>query len=360
MSITAPTGSGGSRRWPTVLAVVVGLVAVVVIGWLLVVRVLLGDDAGSAAGPTVEPSPVPTAASTEPTLQPTGEPTLQPTLQPTGEPSPSPVAPQPSGSETTGTVTTEPVTLWFAGEHEDTLQNPALYPETVDVTVPPGSTTAQAAVDALLSTLPVDPDYSNAFWDTDGESSGRAPATATVSEDASGTVVDLPGGAFGIGVGSAYAELGVQQVINTVLSNGAPAPVTLTVDGQAGAEVWGVLVLEPSYELDEQVWTSASVTSLLDGSTTGSPVTLSGVGSGFEGELDVLVLDEASGDVVEQAFVVVSGGAVLDDQGRPARSPYLIDLDLGPGTFRLVVADGNEGDEGPRWVSYDDKVVTVE
>jgi|GEM_PF-4650076 len=348
MSSTTPTGTSGGRRWPTVLATALGLVAVVAIIWLLVVRVLLGDDAGSAAGPTVEPSPVATPASTEPTLQ------------ATGEPSPSPVPPEPSSSGTSGAGVTEPVTLWFAGEHEDTLQNPALYPETVDVTVPPGSTEVQAALDALLSTLPVDPDYANAFWDAESGSSGGTPSTATVSEDGAGTVVDLPAEAFGIGVGSAYAELGVQQVVNTVLSNGAPAPVRLTVDGQAGAEVWGVLALEPSYELDEQVWTSASVTSVLDGSTTGSPVTLSGVGFGFEGELDVHVLDEASREVVEQTFVAVSGGAVLDDEGQPVRSPYTIDLELEPGVYRLVVADGDESGEGPRWVSYDDKVVTVQ
>ncbi|WP_380167698.1 GerMN domain-containing protein [Jannaschia sp. R86511] len=180
-----------------------------------------------------------------------------------------------------------------------------------------------------------------------------------MSGDASGTVVDLPAAAFELGVGSAYAELGVQQVVNTVLSNGGPAPVTITVDGQAGAEVWGAVTLEPAYELDEQVWTSASITSLPDGATAGSPVTLSGVGFGFEGELDVLALDEETGEVVEETFVAVSEGARLDDEGRPLRSDYAVELRLDPGTYRLVVADRDENGDGSTWVSYDDKVVTI-
>lgn len=344
----ATTSSPGRRRrWPTVLALAVLTAVLVVLGWLLVTNVLLGDDAGSGAGPTATASP---GTGATPSSAPSSAPSTE-----------TPASPEPSPSTPTGpTGPVELLTVWFAGEHEDTLQNPALYPETTEVTVRQGQTTVQAALDALLSTLPTDPDYANAFWDADSEASGRTPVTATVSGDAGGTVVDLPAEAFGLGVGSEYAELGVQQVINTVLSNGAPAPVTLTVDGQEGAEVWGVIALEPEYPLDESVWTSASIQSVRDGGTTGSPVTLSGVGFGFEGELDVVVLDEATGDEVERTFVALSGGAVVDEDGNPVRSPYSVEVDLDPGTYRLVVADGNESDEGPRWISYDDKVVTVE
>ncbi|MGJ7440712.1 GerMN domain-containing protein [Aquipuribacter sp. MA13-6] len=344
--MTTTPAPGRRRRWPTVLAVAVLTAVLVVLVWLLVVNVLLGDDAGSDAGPTTTASP-----TTDVTTS----------AEPSEPPEPPATSPEPSPTTPTGpTGPVELLTVWFAGEHEDTLQNPALYPETVEVTVEQGQTTVQAALDALLSTLPHDPDYANAFWDEDSESSGRTPATATVTGDAGGTVVDLPAEAFGIGVGSEYAALGVQQVVSTVLSNGAPSPVTLTVDGQAGAEVWGVIALEPEYEPDESVRTSASIVSVRDGGTTRSPVTISGVGFGFEGELDVQVLDEATGDVVESTFVALSGGAELDADGNPVRSEYTVDVPLDPGTYRLVVADGNEGDEGPAWISYDDKVVTVE
>lgn len=331
------------RRWPTVLAVAVLTAVLVVVVWLLVVNVLLGDDAGSSTVPTT---------TTTPTTDVTAS---------TGPSEPAGASPEPSPSTPTGpTGPVELLTVWFAGDHDDTVQSPALYPETTEVTVRQGQTTVQAALDALLSTVPNDPDYSNAFWDEDSESSGRTPVTATVGGDASGTVVDLPAEAFGIGVGSEFASLGVQQVVNTVLSNGGPAPVTLTVDGQAGAEVWGAVTLEPEYPLDESVWTSSSIESIRDGGTARSPVTVAGVGFGFEGELDVLVLDEATGEEVDSTFVALEGGATVDEAGDPVRSAYAVELTVEPGTYRVVVADGSESDEGPRWISYDDKVVTVE
>jgi hypothetical protein len=340
---TTPSTTGGRRRWPTVLAVALAVLVVVVVVWLLVVRALLGDDAESNAEPSAEPSPSATE-SAEPSVVPSPEPTETESAEP---------------SEPTGT--TEAMVLWFSGEHEDTFQNPALYPEPTDVAVADGVEPVQAAVDALLSTLPADPDYGNAFWDAASEDSGRTPATASVTAGGSGTTVDLSADAFSVGVGSEFAALGVQQLVSTVLSNGGSAPVTITVDGQPGAEVWGVLALEPSYDADESSWSNSSITSVREGDTVDSPVTLSGVGFGFEGELDVLVIDEATGDVVEQTFVMVEEGMNLTEDGEPIRSGYETSLDLEPGTYRLVVADSDEsgGESGSTWVSYDDKVVTV-
>lgn len=340
--MTAPVPpSPARRRWPTVLAVGVAVLAVVVVVWLLVVRSLLGDDAGSNAAPSAEPTP-----SVEPSTVPSSEPSVPP--------SPTEASSTPSAEQTAGAQT---VTLWFAGEHEDTRQSPALYPEPAEAT---GSgEPVQVAVDALLATLPVDPDYANAFWDAASEDAGRTPATATVTVSTDGTDVDLGADAFSVGVGSEYAALGVEQLVRTVLSNGGSAPVRITVDGATGAEVWGVLALEDAYDGDDAVVSASSIVSVRDGDTVTGPVTLAGTGFGFEGELDVLAIDEATGDAVEQTFVAVSGGAELTEDGAPVPSDYTIDLDLAPGTYRLVVADANEGGDGVRWTSYDDKVVTV-
>lgn len=348
MSTTTPTtGADGRRRWPVVLAVAVGVVAIIVVVWLLVVRALLGDDAGSTVDPSAEPSPSATE-STEPSTAPSEPSEPEPTA--TGSAAPS---------EPTGTG--EALVLWFAGEHEDTLNNPALYPEPTLVEGATGADPVQAAVDALLSTLPADPDYGNAYWDAASEDAGRTPATATVTAGTGGTTVDLSADAFSVGVGSEFAALGVQQLVSTVLSNGGTAPVTITVDGQSGAEVWGVLALEASYDADESTWSNASITSLREGDTVSAPVTLSGVGFGFEGELDVRVLDEATGDVVQETFVMVEEGMNVTEDGEPIRSGYETSLDLEPGTYRIVVADSDEsgGESGFSFVSYDDKVVTV-
>jgi hypothetical protein len=347
MSTTTPTtGADGRRRWPVVLAVAVAVVAIVVVVWLLVVRALLGDDAGSTVDPSAEPSPTATE-STEPSVAPS-EP--EPTETDSAAPSAAP------------TGTGEELVLWFVGEHEDTRNNPALYPEPTDVEAATGADPVQAAVDALLSTLPADPDYGNAYWDAASEDAGRTPATATVTAGTAGTTVDLSADAFSVGVGSEFAALGVQQLVSTVLSNGGTAPVTITVDGASGAEVWGVLALEASYDADESSWSNASITSVREGDTVSSPVTLSGVGFGFEGELDVQVVDEATGDVVQETFVMVEEGMNVTEDGEPIRSGYETSLDLGPGTYRLVVADSDEsgGESGFTFVAYDDKVVTVE
>ena len=342
MSTTTPTtGADGPRRWPVVLAAAAAVVAVALVVWLLV-----GRDGEPVAAPSEEPTATASAS-----------------VEPSAEPSAPPTSVEPSATATTSAPPTggEELVLWFVGEHEDTLNNPALYPEPTGVEAATGADPVQAAVDALLSTLPADPDYGNAFWDAASEDGGRTPATATVTAGTGGTTVDLGADAFSVGVGSECAELGVQQLVSTVLSNGGTAPVTITVDGASGAEVWGVLALESSYDADESSWSNSSITSLREGETVSSPVTVSGVGFGFEGELDVKVLDEATGDVVQEAFVMVEEGMNVTEDGEPIRSGYETSLDLEPGTYRIVVGDSDEsgGESGFTWVSYDDKVVTI-
>lgn len=309
--------------------------AVLVVAVVVLVTSLLADDGGD---PTAAPSATPT----------TGAATATGGAEPTSPATGSPDATEPAGA-------VSELVIWYVGEPEDTAASPALFPEVTDVTVGEGQSEVQAAVDHLLTQQPVDPDYSNLLLGSPG-----SPATAVVASDATGTTVDVGAEAFAVGVGSQYAVLGVQQLVETVLANGGTAPVRILVDGVADAEVWGAVALEDGYDTDEQLWTLSSITSLRDGETLASPVPVSGMGMGYEGELLVRVTDTATGQVVSEEYVQLAGGLDLDEEGRPGRGTYEATVELPPGTYLVVVADWSGSDEGPAYGGYDDKVITVE
>ncbi len=205
----------------------------------------------------------------------------------------------------------------------------------------------RSAVRHLLSEPAPDPDHTN-LWDGDD----RTPAAVSVDITDSGTTVDLPSSAFGTSVGSEAASLAVSALVRTVVSNGGTAPVTVLVDGRAGAEAWGAVVLDEPLSPSAQDLASGWILDPYDGQRVAAgTVTLSGTATAFEGSVSWAVLD-ADGATVQQGATqsgsngdygpverprgararVLHRGAAGREHGRPRRGTRALALggDQGP------------------------------
>lgn len=322
------------RRWVPVAAAVAAAAVVAVVAGTTV-----GGGGGSGlAGPAAPPS---AAGTVDPTAGPDGVASgpTGPVTEAGEEPSSSPsVAVEPAPA---GTLTGIPV-YWMGS----TATRLWVYREFR--AVPDAGDRATSAVQAILREQPLDPDYSSPW---------RPAGDVSVTVDGQAVTVDLSADAFeNTDLGSEAAEVAVQQLVYTVTAAAqVRGPVTVLVDGQSGFEAWGALVLDSPLRRDPavqaQIW--------LDGPLQGTRVpagrvTVSGVGTAFEGTLSWEVTD-ASGEVVDDGFTNAGANGSF--------APFAFAVDLPAGDYTVSVwaddASGGESPEGPRMFEVDAEFTAV-
>lgn len=253
-----------------------------------------GDD--GSAGPVITPATSVPAASTSASS-----------------------APTPSGP--TGAATTPPVTTPITGPVRalpvyyvaDVGTGPRLYREFHRVAIRDNSPALTALVE-MLSGTPVDPDYTS-MW----PSGIRVLSLTTQGGIAT---VDLSG--F-VAVGSAYEQAAVQQLVYTVtaadpttrrvrlLVNGATAP--------SGHQDWSApIARSTALGTQANVW----ILGPAQGATVSSPVAVSVLGTGFEGNVPLRVYQGET--VVASTFVTTMMGGFAQ-----ARTT----IALPPGSYEL-------------------------
>lgn len=324
--------SARQRRWVPALAVAAGVVAVAALG-AGALGVFDDDEPAPVAAPSAEPSDTVSVDEPEPV-----ESSAAPEPSATAEPS------EPAPAEQ------QQVQVWYVTEYRP--GSPGLVPETVTVEAgeDPAGTVA-AALAHLFSSPPADPDYSNGFATDAG---GVTADGITVQVEETGTTVDVPAAVFSSGVGSEFASLGVQQLVQTVVANGGTEPVTVLVDGAPGAEVWGVLVLDEPLQADASVRSLGWISSPEEGAVVDAgTVTVQGTATGFEGEVDWEVLDAADGGVVASGYTASGANGELGDV------EFTVDLTAGEFVVRLFEASEAGEGEGPPVVFEDTTRLSV-
>ena len=331
------------RRWPAALGVAASVALLAVTS-----AVALQRDATPApvAGPSATASPS-TATTTGPTSGPgpsttAAAPSTVPA--PTSSPErPATTAASPSTDEPSCPYTDAPVLLWSVVDQATTEGRALrLVPDRARVQIPcladasDPEVLVRGAVAALLSREAPDADHTNLWWS--GVVRGQE---VPVAISGSGTTLDLPSAVFEGGVGSEAASVAVSALVRTVVSNGGTAPVTLLVDGQAGAEVWGSVVLDGALSPSTQDLAGGWILDPYeDQQVPAGTVTLSGTATAFEATVNWEVLGEG-GVVVAEGFTMAGSNGEY--------GPWTAPVELSPGAYTAVLwADNMAGsDEGP-------------
>lgn len=252
---------------------------------------------------------------------------------------PAPAGPGPSSAPTTAP---EPVAralpVYFVAE---TASGPRLYREFHRV---PTTDPASDAVREMFAGA-IDPDYGTP-WPVG--TALRGPV-----ETGDGVItVDLTGLTAGAQVGSAGAELTVQQLVYTV--QGAlqsTDPVRILVDGAPVEELFGaVATADPVRRADPYATRSlVQIDAPADGAALGGPVQVTGEAAVFEATLPWEVLRD--GEVVDSGFTNTAEGQVF--------APFAFTLDLAPGEYVVRITEDDPSDGEGRPPLTDDRAITV-
>jgi hypothetical protein len=256
------------------------------------------------------------------------------TIRPEPEPGPSvpPAAPGPPGAQERA------VPVYFVAE---TGAGPRLYREFHRVV------TTDPASDAVREMLrgPLDPDY-RTTWPSG--TALRSPVTA-----ADGVItVDLTLGSGPAQVGTAAAELTVQQLVYTVQGTlQSTDPVRILVDGAPVPELFGaVATAEPVARGDQYAVRSLlQIDSPAEGATVGRTVTVSGEAAAFEANVPWEVLQD--GRVVQRGFTTAEVGQQF--------AAFRFTVTLAPGTYVVRITEDDPSDGEGRPPFSDDKTITV-
>lgn len=261
--------------------------------------------------------------------------------EPTGPVPPAPAPSAPADPAPAPSATERALPVYYVA---DTPAGFRLYREFHRVT------TTDPASDAVREMLArpagADPDY-RTHWPA-----GTALRTPVAVADGVITV-DLTGmDAVGAGVGTALAELTVQQLVFTVQGALQSAdPVRILLDGAPVPELWGAVdTSEPVARGDVYALRSlVQIDTPAHGATVGRQVEVRGEAAVFEATLPWEVLRDG---------VVVQSGFAMTAQGQRF-APYAFALTLEPGRYTVRVReDDPSGGEG-RPVLSDDKTITV-
>ncbi|MFC3687881.1 Gmad2 immunoglobulin-like domain-containing protein [Aquipuribacter hungaricus] len=349
-------GRARPRRWPAALAAAAAVAALATAS-----AVALQPDPTPPPVAAPSPSAAPSAGPGEPSTSTAPSEPATPSAAPSAAPPPPSDAPSVTAAPSGGpacTPTEVPVLLWSSVEQQltdgvvlrvapDRARVPAGCPG--DPSQP--DVVVRAAVLALLRDPAPDPDQVN-LWVAAG--APAAEEDVSVETSGAGTTVDLPSGAFAGGLGSEAAAAAVQSLVRTVVSNGGTAPVTVLVDGAAGAEVWGAVVLDAPLSPSTEDLAGGWVLDPYEGQRVpAGTVTLSGTATAFEGSVSWVVQDADGTAVAEGATQSGSNG----DYG-----PWTVPVELPPGTWTVVLrAENMAGEaEGPGpWLWEDSTTFTV-
>jgi hypothetical protein len=219
-----------------------------------------------------------------------------------------------------------------------------LYREFLPASSGTAANRAESALAEMLSGPPADPDYTTPWL--------SSPASVDIGDHE--ITVNLTAAAFANpDVDAERARLAVQQLVYTVTAaTQMSVPVRILVDGRSGYEAWGLLRLGDRVSRDSTVVAPIWVTDPQQGQRVGSPVTVDGVGSAFEGTL--------AWEVTSAGGQVVDSGNTQGGSTGPA--PFRFTLKLPPGTYTVTVwspdESNGESPEGPRMYP-DSKTFTV-
>lgn len=256
---------------------------------------------------------------------------------------PGPVPPRP-GPGTPAAPTSGPelaaraLPVYYVAE---TAAGPRLYREfhRVETADPPSDAVREMFAGAI------DPDYRTLWPDGTGL---RSPVEA-----ADGVItVDLTGPTAGAQVGSAGAELTVQQLVYTVQAAlQSTDPVRILVDGAPVDELFGaVSTADPVRRADPYATRAlVQIDAPADGATVRGSLEVTGEAAVFEATLPWEVLRD--GEVVASGFTSTAEGQVF--------AAFAFTVELAPGDYVVrITEDDPSGGEG-RPVLTDDKAITV-
>lgn len=276
------------RRTPRWLAPLAAAAAVLLVA-AGVTFFVTRDDGGT--GPASSPSPTATGGS---------------------------VSPSPSPTASTGEQITVPV--YYVVDVDGV--GPRLYREfhrVAEVTGGPIPT----ALGQMFANTPADPDYSSP-WPTSTKVLSVTPSGSTATVDLSGFV----------SLGAAFESAAVQQLVYTVTAaDPTVTSVRLLVNGAAppsGHSDWSAPISRaPALGTVANVWILAPE----QGTTVGSPVTVSVYGTGWEGNVPLKVFQGAT--EVASTFVTTEMGGF-----REASTT----ITLSPGAYQLRAYNDNGKD----------------
>ncbi len=209
--------------------------------------------------------------------------------------------------------------------------------------------TADPASDAVRTMLAeptgLDPDY-RTLWPA-----GTALREPVTTGDGVITV-DLTGVTPGAQVGTAGAELTVQQLVYTV--QGAlqsSDPVRILLDGEPVDELFGAVSTAEPVERGDifAVRSLVQIDAPAEGATVGPEVQVSGEAAVFEA---TLLWEVRSGDEV------VESGVTSTAEGQTF-APFSFSVTLDPGGYVVQIMESDPSDGEGRPVLVDDKEITV-
>ncbi|MDQ1626862.1 MAG: hypothetical protein QOI54_606 [Actinomycetota bacterium] len=249
--------------------------------------------------------------------------------EPSSTPSPTSASPSESPSPTRSEAA-RPAYVYYI--HDDG-QDPRLFREQHQVTG--DGELAALALRWMMAKRPEDPDYTSPWADTGLRGYTRTGDTATVELS---TFVSVP---------SKLERAAVQEIVYTVTANDRSVKnVRLRVQGQApqGHRDWSQPVHRaPMVDVQGLIWLLAPA----QGSVVGSPVTIDGFGTAFEGTITWEV--RRAGAVVQQG--TAQGGA----NGQFGQFHATVTLD--PGDYELSAFESSAENGEP--LHIDTKSFTV-
>jgi hypothetical protein len=279
------------------LLTAIGVAVVLVVAALVAVLVWRGNDTG---GPSTTPSasaPGVTTPATSPS--------------PTLEPSPSP--------SVTGQGTAAAIPVYYVA---DVAGGPRLYREFHRMTVLPGGRIVTALTE-MFAGRAADPDYAS-LW----------PADTTVrSVKVTGDLATVDVSRF-VSLGSSFEGAAVQELVYTVTAaDPAVSQVKLLVNGQtppSGHMDWSAPVRrQAALDIQAFVWILAPT----QGATVASPVKVTVLGTGFEGNVPLKVYRGTK--VVASTFVTTMMGGFAQASTT---------ISLPPGQYELRAYNDNGRD----------------
>jgi hypothetical protein len=206
---------------------------------------------------------------------------------------------------------------------------------------------AGAAVARMLSGPAADPDYASP-WNP-----AAAVRSIEVAEDV--ITVDVTRQARTAEVGSAAAELAVQQLVYTV--TGAlqqTLPVVLLIDGEPAGELWGHVVwdgpIDRAPPLDVRLL--VQINDPAEGASVPSSFTVTGEAAVFEATLPWRIL-AAGGAVVQEGFAMTASGQTL------APFEFRVDFTGPAGSYVLEISESDPSAGEGRPAMVDDKTITI-
>jgi Immunoglobulin-like domain of bacterial spore germination/Sporulation and spore germination len=253
----------------------------------------------------------------------------------------APVTPPATAVAVSSAPSNYPVLVYYVDKRKDPQQ--LLFRETTHWPSSPQHTFVKDAVNAMLATPGVDPDYTS-YWPTGTTLiSANIVGGTTAVINLSSSAADGPAG---------EGAISAQQLLYTII---AAAPkidgLQLQIAGQPVTSLWGspldsTLAALPAW----QVWGHVWITQPAENATVAASVDISGEASTFEGTVHWQILRDKG--LLKQGVVNATEGA----PGRGTWSVTIAGLAPGPYVVRAYEVSAKDGS-----VTYmDDKMFTVE